>query len=427
MIGDDKLDNILILGSMHDFAELTKSCIDRGYYTIVCDNYKDGPAKQIAHKSYEIDIFDIDQLEKVCKENNVKGIVTGFSDILMEAYVLLCERLHLKCYLSQQQLTLMRNKDLMSKRLAEYGIKTMPYTLVSMEDIEDNINNICFPSIIKPIDGYGSRGVYRLYEQNEIQDYLPKTLQFSKLNKVMIEKFNNNIEYNFFAWVKNGKGHLIYICNRDKVKFSKNGVGLPFRFVYPAREYDVLLPMTLAVMDKLIKAYGIENGPLAVQNFFDGKNIVVNEATMRFFGSGDHRAALFGNQLKAEDLLIEYAMGKKYDDLSSKSFKRYQSKFGRIVVQLQLYAKEGKIKYINGIEKIQQNEYVQKVELYYKPKQTIVNRGGNQSTVGMLFFMVDDYEEIEELTMKLTSQIEIISDIGENLLYIFDKEKFTYL
>ena len=49
-----------------------------GYYTIVCDGYKDGPAKAVADKSYDIDVRDVESIVAMCKSENIDGIITFF-------------------------------------------------------------------------------------------------------------------------------------------------------------------------------------------------------------------------------------------------------------------------------------------------------------------------------------------------------------
>ena len=74
----------MILGSLGEFVELVKLSKKRGYYTVVCDGYKDGPAKAFADKSYCIDVRKTDEVAAVCKEEKIDGIIASFSDLLFE-------------------------------------------------------------------------------------------------------------------------------------------------------------------------------------------------------------------------------------------------------------------------------------------------------------------------------------------------------
>ena len=57
---------LVILGSLYENIALVKLAKKKGYYTIVCDGYKNGPAKELADKSYNIDVRDVDKIAEMC-------------------------------------------------------------------------------------------------------------------------------------------------------------------------------------------------------------------------------------------------------------------------------------------------------------------------------------------------------------------------
>ena len=70
---------LLILGTLGEFVQLVKKSKERGHYTIVCDGYPDGPARQYADASYVIPVTDIDAVAELCQKEKVDGIITSFS------------------------------------------------------------------------------------------------------------------------------------------------------------------------------------------------------------------------------------------------------------------------------------------------------------------------------------------------------------
>ena len=72
---------LLILGTLGEFVQLVKKSKERGHYTIVCDGYPDGPARQYADASYVIPVTDIDAVAELCQKEKVDGIITSFSDL----------------------------------------------------------------------------------------------------------------------------------------------------------------------------------------------------------------------------------------------------------------------------------------------------------------------------------------------------------
>ena len=44
---------LLILGTLGEFEQLVQKAREKGYYTIVCDGYPDGPARKFADEAFK--------------------------------------------------------------------------------------------------------------------------------------------------------------------------------------------------------------------------------------------------------------------------------------------------------------------------------------------------------------------------------------
>ena len=102
---------LLILGTLGEFEQLVQKARTRGIYTIVCDGYPDGPARAFADESYVIPVTDTDRIAALCKEKQVDGILTSFSDLLLECMVKISAKAGLPCYLNPEQLPWYRDKS----------------------------------------------------------------------------------------------------------------------------------------------------------------------------------------------------------------------------------------------------------------------------------------------------------------------------
>ena len=103
---------LLILGTLGEFVQLVKKSKERGHYTIVCDGYPDGPARQYADASYVIPVTDIDAVAELCQKEKVDGIITSFSDLLMECMVKIAEKAGLPCYLKPGKTALLVQRQI---------------------------------------------------------------------------------------------------------------------------------------------------------------------------------------------------------------------------------------------------------------------------------------------------------------------------
>ena len=91
---------VLILGTLGEFTELVKKAKEKGYETVVCDGYADGIARTYADKAYTIPVTDVDAIALMCREEGVDGIITSFSDLLLECMVKIADKAGLPCYLN---------------------------------------------------------------------------------------------------------------------------------------------------------------------------------------------------------------------------------------------------------------------------------------------------------------------------------------
>ena len=148
---------ILILGSSEEFTELVKLARSRGIFTIVCDGNPDGPAKKEADLACHTDVRSIDRIAALCRKERVDGILTAFSDLLLECMVKIAAKAELPCYLLPKQLSFYRDKSVMKKMFAALGIPTSRYAETDAACSPDAFAGLRFPVVTKPLDRRGSR------------------------------------------------------------------------------------------------------------------------------------------------------------------------------------------------------------------------------------------------------------------------------
>ena len=230
---------LLILGTLGEFVQLVKKSKERGYYTIVCDGYPDGPARQYADASYVIPVTDIDAVAELCQKEMVDGIITSFSDLLMECMVKIAEKAGLPCYLRPEQLCWYRDKSACRELLSKLGLPTPGFVKVpAAEQNEYKLAEITaglkYPLISKPLDKYGSRGIFIIKDQEQLAGSVRKTAEFTDLDEILIEEYNDGFEFNMMTWVSDGAVRVISIADREKTQFAEGELPESTRNVYPS-------------------------------------------------------------------------------------------------------------------------------------------------------------------------------------------------
>ena len=74
---------LLVLGGIKTECDIVKKAQNMGAYVIVADMDPNCPAKEFADKLALVSATDVDAIVKLCEEEQVDGITTGFVDILM--------------------------------------------------------------------------------------------------------------------------------------------------------------------------------------------------------------------------------------------------------------------------------------------------------------------------------------------------------
>ena len=127
---------LLILGTLGEFVQLVCKAREKGYYTIVCDGYPDGPAREFADEAYQIPVTDTEKI---------------------------ADRAGIPCYLKPEQLPWYRDKSRTRELLQELGLPTpgfqkIPTAVLKDPDrklrLKELLKGLRYPVVSKPLDKY---------------------------------------------------------------------------------------------------------------------------------------------------------------------------------------------------------------------------------------------------------------------------------
>ena len=223
---------LLILGTLGEFVQLVRKAREKGYYTIVCDGYSDGPAREFADEAYQIPVTDTEKIAELCREKEIDGIITSFSDLLLECMVKIADRAGLPCYLKPEQLPWYRDKSRTRELLQELGLPTpgfqkIPTAVLKDPDrklrLKELLKGLRYPVVSKPLDKYGSRGIYISENLEELIKAAEKTAEFSDMPEILVEEYNDGYEFNMMTWVQKWKGACNQYCRPRKNIRRKRG------------------------------------------------------------------------------------------------------------------------------------------------------------------------------------------------------------
>lgn len=413
------MDNkLMILGSLEEFVGLVKMAKERGIYTIVCDGYKGSPAKKIADKSYDIMVTRIDEIANICKQEGVNGIITSFSDLLFECMVKIADKAGIKCYFTPEKLPYYRDKIKMKEMFREIQVPTADFVYLEKNFKDSELKEITFPVVVKPVDKYGSRGIFVLDSIEEIRDRFDEVCETSDMKKILVEEYQDGHEFNMMTWVLDGKVNVISIADREKTEIAKGEIPISTRNVYPSRLYDKVEKQATEILQKVADFTGQKDGALSMQFFWKPETgISVCEVAGRFLGY-EHELIELSGDFSVEKLLLDYV----YDEKSLReSLAEHDAHMKRSCAVLYFHGRELVIEDQSMAENVKTQDNVVYSQIFYKMRE-MVEKHGRNPYVARYYISAATREEIDKVTAEIFDKMTIKDPKGKEVLY---KNKIT--
>lgn len=413
---------VLILGTLGEFTELVRKAKARGYETIVCDGYPNGAAREYADKDYTIPVTDIDAIAYLCRAEGVDGIITSFSDLLLECMTKIADKAGLPCYLKPEQLRWYRDKSACREVLEKLGLPTPGFRKISVDflkrgtedEIRKSVSDLQYPLISKPLDKYGSRGIFIIHDQNEIRKKALQTAEYTNSQEILIEEYNDGYEFNMMTWVTDGRVNIISIADREKTEAEEGMLPISTRNVYPSRFLSEVERDAADVLQRYIGYTGQTEGALSMQFFWKpGKGIQVCEIAGRFFGY-EHELTDMVYGFQIEELLLDYLYEKeKIQEMFAQHDIHIPQKYGAV---LYFQGRQLQIADQKTACRLAEEKCVVKPWIFYKEGECVIEYGPNPY-LALYYIETDTRGQLEIETEKFFSEMSIRDPDGKEVAY----------
>ena len=363
---------LLVLGSLMEFIPLVERAKERGIFTIVCDGYADGPAKKFADKSYDIDVRKVQEIASVCKKESVDGIIGSFSDLLFEQITKIADCAGLKWYAKPDKLDFYREKDKAKALLTELGVRVPKNTQLYPDFKDCELDDLSFPLVIKPVNGYGSKGIFVVHSVSEIREFFADVSMRSSgdREKIQVEEYSTGHEYNIQTWLIDGK--VYPLCFADRERNPQFGSAIPQlnRIVYPSQNQSTVMDKAVDVMQRFADAVGQTEGAMSMQFFYSNNDVEVCEIAGRMFGY-ENEMITFNSGLNVMDLLLDYV----YDaDAVRNTLVNHSLEDTKYCAGLYFVGIHGKtIVHQSVVRELAEDPHVLKTTMFYEDGETIDN------------------------------------------------------
>ncbi len=416
---------VILLGAISPFCDLVKEIADLGIEPVICDYYTDAPAKKMGYRSYNISTMNTESIKQLAIENRADGVISAFSDRNLIPALDVCEAIGSNYYFSRDIIDCLTNKQKMKKFFVDNGFPVIKYGVHKIDELKKCLSSYEFPVVTKPMDAYGSKGIFICNGPDEVFDAFHKTVRSSLnyLDTVIIEEFYRADEISVSAWVKDGIAYIT--CIYDVFRNTGDGISLS-AVSFPSKYSYSQLGMLDKLLNKMIRAINIKEGPVTLQCFIGKNGIKVSELLCRLAGGSPYLYATYLGGPDLARMFIQHSAGEAVDYQNLTEFKPL-SQENTVYYDIQiLISHKGVIRYELDEEAVRK-EIPEIVDLrVYYPDGSVLE---NADRSGVQFAKVicslqrkDDYYGFIKL---LNDAINVFNEAGEKISFIRKPERLN--
>ncbi|KPE51545.1 acetyl-CoA carboxylase biotin carboxylase subunit family protein [Chryseobacterium indologenes] len=204
---------IAILGASYLQLPLVQKAKKNGL-EVHCFAWDDGKAvcKDVSDFFYDISVLDKEKILETCEKVNINGIITIATDICIPTISYVASHLNLISNTEECAL-LTTNKSAMRKCFYENSIPSPRFTTLRSY-MEDSIQHLNYPLVVKPSDRSGSLGVVKVFNESECQEAIEKAIEVSFSKTCVVEEFIEGSEVSVETVSWQGCHHIITITDK---------------------------------------------------------------------------------------------------------------------------------------------------------------------------------------------------------------------
>lgn len=381
----------MLLGGLRYLLPVIEEAHKLGVYVITADYLPNNIAHKYSDEYCNVSIIDKDAVLKAAQELKIDGILSHAVDpgVTTAAYV--AEKMNLPFQCSYEAASILQDKSLFRKFLAEHGFncpKAKGYTNVD-EALKD-VDYFNWPVIVKPVDSAGSKGVTKVTDKACLMSAIETALSASISKSFIVEDFLDKVGAQSSADVFTVDGKLVYPAYSDQF-FDKNAANpyTPAIEIWPASMEQKFQDDLTAQLQRLFTLLGVKSGIYNVESRVcsDGKAYIM-EVSPR--GGGNRIAELqdmaTGQSLVANE--IKKALGMPMDNIA---MPRYDGVWCNYILHS---SEEGILDSID-IDPEFQKKYVRDVGLIVRSGDHVARFKGANNSLGTLFLRFESRKELD--------------------------------
>lgn len=406
---------LMIVGGGEAQINAIKRAGTMGFSVVVSDMDPNCPGAKEADVFVKANTFSYEETYSAAKKTGVDAILTLGTDQPVLPVTKTAMELEIPSGVSVETALAVTNKRIMKPIFEKSKIPTCRYFFISMESKSSDLDGFNYPLVIKPVDSQGQRGVYKVRNWEELKQYLPDALSFSREDKIIVEEYYQSDEITISGWSVKNKFHPLTITDRVTISSGPH-IGVCTSHEYPSKYMRVYGDEIIRLSEKIVTSFSITNGPVYIQMLIGNDGIKVNEVAARIGGAYEDEFIPAITGVDILNLQFELAVKGEINGSVLDEYMFPSPSFGSVIL---FFTKPGVVNSNGDIEIIKDIPGVINGKYILSPGRKVGNRENSTSRAGYVAMHSKSVNELEKLKKKVYSLLEVIDTNGDNILCEF--------
>jgi biotin carboxylase len=355
---------ILIVGCGFPQLSLIRRARALGFDVLGLDGSKEAPGIADCTDFVQVSTADADAIVEVIEARGIEAIATTGSELALKTTAIAAHRTSLPFATTPETVRRCQEKDAMRAAYEAGHVAVPPFaSCASLADAEAFAAQNPYPFVVKPVRGWGQRGVARVDDHADLVEAVADALHHGAnagLAQVVIERWIEGGEYSVTGWIEHGELVAYAVTERIKVP-GKKPLGVMVAEVAPSGLTPAAEALVIEEARKGAKALGLTRGPCYSQVAFDdvAQRAYLFETAARMGGGFDADVARIVSGVDLYDRILGIAVGDSDLENSSKTATAH----GAGIVKFHL-GKPGIVTAKSGLDDARRVEGVLAAELF---------------------------------------------------------------
>lgn len=360
---------ILFVGAGRHQRRAILRAKELGLRVAAVDRNPDAPGLAEADIAKLVDFADPEAVLKATARLSIDGVMTVSADRAVPVVAAVAEARGLPG-IGVETAHLMTNKIAMRRQLADAGVPQPRFAaLRTISETRRAADEVGFPSVLKPADSGGQRGIFRVESLDDIHAHLHEAVGASPTGEAILEEFVDGTEMNGIVIARDGES--IPLTLSDRLRPPGVGFGVGWIHVYPATTYGSQLEESERVAVHTVHALGLRTGIAFPQLIAaSGGRVIVVECAARIPGGQMADLVRFATGVDLVEVQVRMALGEALpDELVLPKFK--QPLAIRFLTAEPGPLPTGRVKRIGPLDKVLAFPGVVQADVYLEVGETI--------------------------------------------------------